>query len=175
MLRKLLSCILGGLLTGVCYAQVLQQDTKPITVNYTSGEVEHYVVKWTGSRDIDHHEDGHPSEPLNGWFTDTRQCHWSIASRIIRKVYLLNHNGQEYAQEEFTTPLVENFANKGSDFVLTQLRPENCGDANARYQSDVADSAKHMADVFPTNVAKDYQTVIDTMKGWPKVKSVQPK
>jgi hypothetical protein len=175
MLRKLLYCLLGCLLTGACFAQVLQQDAKPITVIYTSGEVEHYVVKWTGTRDIDHHEDGHPSEPLNGWFTDTRQCHWSIASRIIRKVYLLNHNGQEYAQDELTTPLVENFANKGSDFVLTQLRPENCGDANARYQSDVADSAKHMAEVFPSNVAKDYQTVIDTMKSWPKVKNVQPK
>ncbi len=175
MIRKLLFCLLGALLTSVCFAQVLQQDAKPITVTYISGEVEHYVVKWTGSRDIDHHEDGHPSEPFNGWFTDTRQCHWSIASRIIRRAYLLNHNGQEYAQDELTMPLVENFANKGSDFVLTQFRPENCGDANARYQSDVADSAKHMADVFPSNVAKDYLTVINTMKSWPQVKNVQPK
>lgn len=168
-------CVLGSLLICACYADILQQDAKPITVVYKSGEVEHYVVKWTGTRGIDHHEDGHPSEPLKGWLTDTRQCHWTISSQIVRKVYLLNHNGQEYAQEELTTPLVENFANKGSDFVLTQLRPENCGDADARYQSDVADSTKHMAEVFPDNVAKDYQAVIQTMKGWPNVKEVQPK
>ena len=74
-----------------------------------------------------------------------------------------------------TTPLVENFANKGSDFVVTALRPENCGDADARFRSDVADSAKHMVEVFASNVAKDYQAVIGTMKGWPKVKEVQPK
>ena len=162
-------------MTGVCHAQILQQDAKPVTVVYGSGEVEHYIVKWTGSRDIDHHEDGHPSVPLKGWITDTRQCHWSIASRIVRKVYLLNHNGQEYVQEEFTTPVVENFANQGGSFVLTQLRPENCGDANPRYESDVANSTKHMADLFPSSVAKDYQTVINTIRAWPKVKSVQPK
>jgi hypothetical protein len=171
------SGVLGSMfvLACVCYADVLQQDEKPITVTYKSGEVEHYIVKWSGTRDIDHHEDGHPSEPLNGWLTDTRQCYWSIASRITRKVYLLNHNGQEYAQDALTTPLVENFANKGSDFVVTQLRPENCGDTDARYKSDVANSTKHMSDVFPPNVAKDYQTVISTMKAWPNVKDVQPK
>jgi len=32
-----------------------------------------------------------------------------------------------------------------------------------------------MADAFPSNVAKDYHVVIDTMKGWPNVKEVQPK
>ncbi|MBB5337840.1 hypothetical protein [Tunturiibacter gelidoferens] len=170
-----LSCIVGCWLTGVCQAQILQQDAKPITVVYMSGEVEHYVVKWTGSRDIEHHEDGHPSEPLKGWITDTRQCHWSIATRIVRKLYLLNRNGQEYAQEELTTPLVENFANQGSDFILTQLRPENCGNANSRYESDVANSTKHVAELFPTNVAKDYQVVLNTLRTWPNVKSVQPK
>jgi hypothetical protein len=175
LMLKLLLCAIVGFAPALTRAQVLQQDAKPISVTYTSGEVEHYIVRWTGSREVDHHEDGHPSEPLKGWFTDTRQCHWSIASRITRKVYLLNHNGQEYAQEELTTPLVENFANKGSDFVLTQLRPENCGDANGRYQSDLADSTKHMADAFPSNVAKDYETLIKTMSSWPTVKSVQPK
>jgi len=175
MRKILLACGCIIFFAVICLGEILQQDAKPITVLYKSGEVEHYIVRWTGSRDIDHHEDGHPSEPLKGWFTDTRQCHWSIDSRIVRKVYLLNHNGQEYAQEELTTPLVENFANKGSDFVVTALRPENCGDADARYRSDVADSAKHMAEVFPGNVQKDYQTIIQTMKGWPNVKDVQPK
>jgi len=168
-------CILGLVLIGVCYADILQQGSKPVAVKYKNGNVEHYVVKWTGTRTIDHHEDGHPSEPLNGWLTDTRQCHWSISSQIIRKVYLLNQNGQEYAQEELTTPLVENFANKGSDFVLTQLRSENCGDANARYQSDVNDSTKHMSDAFPGVVDSDYKKVIETMKGWPNVQSILPK
>jgi hypothetical protein len=175
MLRLLHVCILTCLIVGICYADVLQTDSKPITVTYKSGEVEHYIVRWTGSRDVDHHEDGHPSEPLKGWFTDTRQCHWSINSRITRTVYLMNKNGQEFAQQELTTPLVENFANKGSDFVLTQLRSENCGDADARYKSDLADSVKHMAEALPPNAAKDYQTVINAMKGWPNVKEVQPK
>ena len=174
------ACFVGLLFcvatVGSCYAQeVLQSDSKPISVVYKTGEVEHYIVKWTGQRVIDHHEDGHPSEPLKGWLTDTRQCYWSIDSSILRRVYLLNKNGQEFAQAELTTPLVNNFANKGSDFVVTALRPENCGDANARYQSDVANSAQYMAQAFPPNVAKDYQTVISTMKGWPNVKDVQPK
>jgi len=156
--KSFVGCLIAVSLIGSCVAaDVLQQDAKPVTVVYKNGDVEHYIVRWTGTRDINHYEDGHPSEPLNGWFTDTRQCHWSIDTRVIRKVYIVNHNGQEYVQEQFTTPLVENFANKGSDFVLTQLRPENFGDANARFQSDVADSAKHMSEVFGPNVAKDFR------------------
>jgi hypothetical protein len=171
--------LLGGLMAlealHVNAQETLQQDAKPITVSYESEAVEHYVVRWTGLRDVNHREDGHPSEPLKGWFTDTRQCFWEINSRIVRRVYLLNHNGQQYAQEELTTPLAENFANKGSDFVLTQLRSENCGDADARFRSDVANSSKHMADVFPANVEKDYSDVLAIMRKWPGVKTVQPK
>ena len=160
---------------GAYAGEVTQTDSKPITVSYTVGADEHYIVRWAGTIDIEHHEDGHPSEPLKGWFTDTRQCHWAISSRITRRVFLLNRNGQEYVQEELTTPLTQNFANKGSDFVVTQLRPENCGDAEGRFQSDVADSKKHMHDVFQQVVTSDFAVVSSTMKGWPKVKNVDPK
>lgn len=156
-------------------AEVVQQDAKPLTVSYSKGAVEHYIVKWAGTIDVNKYETGHPAEPLNGWLFDTRQCHWSITSSIVRKVYLLNHNGQEFAEEVLTTPLTENFANKGSDYVVTQLRPENCGDAQSRFDSDVNDSKKHMVAVFPKDVAKDYEAVINTMKDWPDVTHVQPK
>ncbi|HEX4038645.1 MAG TPA: hypothetical protein VHX37_11355 [Acidobacteriaceae bacterium] len=154
--------------------EVVQTDAKPIKVVYNSGEVEHYIVRWQGTRKIDHHEDGHPSEPLKGWLTDTRQCFWSIDTQILRRVYLLNHNGQEFAQDELTSPLVEHFANKGSDYVVTQLRPENCNDADTRYKSDVADSTKHMAQVFSSVAGPDYQAVLAKMRAWPGVKSVEP-
>jgi hypothetical protein len=89
---RFVGVVLGGLMAlealHVNAQETLQQDAKPITASYESGAVEHYVVRWTGLREVNHREDGHPSEPLKGWFTDTRQCRWEIDSRIVRRAYL---------------------------------------------------------------------------------------
>ena len=162
-------------LTGIALADVIQQDSKPITVVYKNGVVEHYLVRWIGSRTIEHHEDGGPSKPFEGHPFDDRRCHWAIDTIVLRNVYLLNQNGQAFLQPELVTPVVEHFANQGNAFVVTSLASENCGQAEGRYQSDIADSTKHMSAAFPATVAADLPKIIATMRSWPNVKEVQPK
>jgi hypothetical protein len=136
--------------------------------------VERYVLHWSGTVNDNHYEDGHPSEPFKGWFTDTRQCHWTITSRIARTVSLVNHNGEPFQRTELAVPLSLSFANKGSDFVLLDLAPENCGKAQARYESDLANSRQHIRDSFGPGVAEDFASVLVTMRSWPQVNRVQP-
>jgi hypothetical protein len=147
-------------------AEVVKEDTRPLFVRYSSGDSERYVVKWTGSLESNHWEDGHPAIPLEGKFTDTRQCHWTINTQIVRKLFLINKVGEQFAKENLTTVLSLGSANQGSDFKLTQLRPENCGDAEARYQSDLKDARVAIGQAFNLVLEKDFQDLKTIVKGW---------
>jgi hypothetical protein len=125
-----------------------------VTLN-TFAETVHYKVTWVATLDTEVHEDGHPAEPFNGWFTDTRQCHWSLSSHIDRQVAMINKVGQEFAQSSLSRTYRSDFTGKGSDFQVFGLRPENCNDAADRRNSDINDARKNVSSVFPGLVDAD--------------------
>lgn len=65
------------------------------------------------------------------------------------------------------------FANQGSDFGLLALRPENCGDSEARFDSDVKDARNAVKAQLPNILATDAAKVKTTLKGWPNVVAVE--
>ena len=136
-------------------AETVQTKERTFAVKYKDGTVEHYKVTWVATLDIEVHEDGHPSEPLNGWFTDTRQCHWSLSAHIDRQVAMINKVGQEFAQSNLSKTYRSDFTGKGSDFQVFGLRPENCNDAAGRRDSDINDGRKNLMNVFPGLVEAD--------------------
>jgi hypothetical protein len=137
------------------FAETVQSKDRTFAVKYKDGTVEHYKVTWVATLDTEVHEDGHPAEPFNGWFTDTRQCHWSLSSHIDRQVAMINKVGQEFAQSSLSRTYRSDFTGKGSDFQVFGLRPENCNDAADRRNSDINDARKNVSSVFPGLVDAD--------------------
>lgn len=106
-------------------------------ITYEDGDTERYIANYTGQVRYRHWESGGPSKPLEGKFVDDRQCHWTIQSLIDRKVCLVSRDGRQYCQGNMNRVYGVQMAGQGSDFVLERLRPENCGDTQARYESDL--------------------------------------
>jgi hypothetical protein len=152
--------------------QVLRQQAIPVSVTLNSGAVEQYLVHWLGTVASNKFEEGHPAEPLKGWFTDTRQCHWSIQSEVVRKVYYVDQNGQASTENAVSTVFHSGFGNQGSDFVLTRLRPDNCGDSAARYQSDVNDAQMAVAGKFASIINEDRIRLAEELRKLPHVVNV---
>jgi hypothetical protein len=152
--------------------RVIRQQVVPVSVTLDSGVVEKYLVHWLGTVASTKSEEGHPSEPLKGWFTDTRKCHWSIQSEVVRKVYYVDQKGQASTDNGVTRVFHSGFGNQGSDFVLTQLRPENCGDSAARYQSDVNDAQAAVATKFHSIIMEDRERLAEELRTLPHVANV---
>jgi hypothetical protein len=157
--KRLVSFLLIGAATFCitlnAFAETVMTKERTFAVKYKDGTVEHYKVTWVATLDTEVHEDGHPSEPFNGWFTDTRQCHWSLSSHIDRQVSMINKVGQEFAQSTLSRTYRSDFTGKGSDFQVFGLRPENCNDAAGRRNSDINDARKNVSSVFPGLVDAD--------------------
>jgi hypothetical protein len=154
-------------------AQVVRQDAVPVEVTLDSGVVEKYLVQWLGTVGSSKVEEGHPAEPLKGWFTDTRQCHWSIQSEVLRKVYYIDHDGQVSTDDAVSKVFSSGYGNKGSDFILTQLRPENCNDAAPRYASDLGNAHSAVADRFSTVIVEDRARLVNELSALPHVANVK--
>ena len=153
---NLLAFVLVGILTAAqCVAETIQTTERAFAVKYKDGTVEHYKVTWLGIVDSEVHEDGHPSVPLNGWFTDTRQCHWSISSHIERQVAMINRVGQTFAQSSLSKSYSSDFTNKGSDFMVLGFRSENCNDAADRRNSDIGNARSNIISIFGGIVEAD--------------------
>lgn len=135
--------------------ETVQTKERTFAVKYKDGTIEHYKVSWVATLDVEVHEDGHPAEPFNGWFTDTRQCHWSIAAHIDRQVAMINKVGQSFAQSDLSRTYRSDFTNKGNEFQVFGFRPENCGDSAGRRNSDINDGRKNLMNVFPGLVDAD--------------------
>jgi len=153
-------------------ARVIRQQAIPVSVTLDSGAVEQYLVHWLGTVASNKFEEGHPAEPLKGWLTDTRQCHWSIQSEVLRKVYYVDQKGQASTENAVSTVFHSGFGNQGSDFVLTQLRPENCGDSAARYQSDVSNAQMAVARTFTSVINEDRIRLSEELRKLPHVVKV---
>jgi len=136
-------------------AVVVQQDLLPVTTKLDSGELRTYLVQWIATIGSHKTETGHPSEPLNGWFTDTRQCHWEIRTEVHRTVYFLDPQGKLATAQSASSVFSGGFNNQGSDFVFQNLRPENCGDAAARYDSDLKNANSTVGTTFAKVVRED--------------------
>jgi hypothetical protein len=149
IIRFLLVLATTVCMTLAAAAETVQTKERTFAVKYKDGTIEHYKVTWIATLDVEVHEDGHPAVPLNGWFTDTRQCHWSLSSHIDRQVAMINKVGQEFAQSNLSRTYRSDFTGKGSDFQVFGLRPENCNDAAGRRNSDINDARKNLLNVFP--------------------------
>lgn len=152
--------------------ETVRTETRPMTVKYSSGKTEQYIVEWTGTLRNHEWESGGPSKPAEGHFVDDRQCHWELEPKITRKLYLVNEVGDHFAKEDLTTAYQVHFQNQGAGFMLVGLRSENCGDADARYRSDVNDGRKNIEAVFQSTVDSDLAKLISQVKAWKMVVKV---
>lgn len=162
-----------GDLKNVEGANVIQQDAVPLAATLDSGEVRSYLVQWVATISSQKSEIGHPSEPLKGWLTDTRQCKWSIETEITRKVYFINPQ-EGFATEQSVSKVFSGGSqNEGSSFVVQTLRSENCNDADARYKKDLNDARSTLMSLFPNTVTKDREVVQADIMRVPHVKKVE--
>jgi hypothetical protein len=152
--------------------EVLGSETRPFLVKYQNGMVEKYIIQWTANLAVNHWESGGPAKPLEGKFVDDRQCHWTTNATVIRRVYLTNQGGELFEKKDLATPFESNFKGEGAGFKLIQFRPENCGDAEARYQSDLSDSRRALRANLPGVIKNDMPDVLAVMKAWANVKEV---
>lgn len=172
-LSKLVFAVAALSAASVSWAEEVVRDSKPFLVKYTDGIAEKYVAEWIGIVSWDKSESGGPAVPLKGKFIDDRKCHWTITAVVTRRLYLMNRNGDRFKKDDFDAVFNAKHVGQGSDFVLTQLRPENCGDAEARFQSDVNDARKALRDQFAGITASDVNAVKEKVKGWPGFKAVE--
>jgi hypothetical protein len=154
--------------------QVVKQQLTPVNVTLDSHVVEKYLVHWLATISYKKGEDGHPAEPLKGWLTDTRKCHWTIQSEVLRKLYYINAEGQPATYIGASRIFHSGFGNQGSDFVLTQLRPENCQDegAVARYMSDLHDARTAVSKKFASVIVEDRKQLARELGKLPHVANV---
>lgn len=138
--------------------EIAHQD-RMFRARYADGTQERYLVAYRGIVKQYARESGGPAIPEQGKFIDNRQCHWNIDSRIERTVYLVHRSGRNIPYEKLSNRWQVPFTNKGSDFVLTQLRSENCNDAWARFASDVTNAKQRVNAEFVTVIASDLETL----------------
>lgn len=148
---------------------VVQEDSHPLIVRYANGTIERYIAKWTGNVRVLEWEDGEPATWTHPW--DNRRCHWQIGTHIDRKLYLTNALGEQFAKEDMVKVYNTNLNNDGSSLTI-ELRPENCNDTEARFQSDVKDATLHVQQQFQGKVASDLEALKTTIHGWDKVVDV---
>lgn len=75
-----------------------------------------------------------------------------------------SHSGAILEIGELDSFVASSFANEGNAFVVSQMRPENCNDAQARFESDMRDVRAKVTSEFPELVAKNLPLQIDKLK-----------
>jgi hypothetical protein len=178
-MMRINSAVLTCVVTFVAVAAYADENTvgsrqKSYTVDYGNGNKEIYVVKYRAVVSNSKSEDGHPSEPLKGRPTDTRQCHWNIETSIVRDVCLVSASGQQFCQGSLTRVYGTSFSGKGSDFKVLALRPENCGDADARYRSDLNNAQNNVQSALSGVADNDVKIVEADLMTTTRAASVKP-
>jgi len=157
---KLAALVLATLSPGVCLARSeidqvkpVQQQERSMVVEYKSGEKIKYAVVFVGAVHVNRFEDGNPStlDPFHPF--DDRKCHWTVTPSITRQTFIVLPDGERAEKRDLAFVYNVPFSNQGSDFVLMQLRPENCSDAQARFDSDVNNGV--------ASVNRDMSAVLD--------------
>lgn len=145
---------------------------RSFSVVYQNGGKETFVAKYRGAVQNSKWESGGPAKPFEGKFTDDRQCHWDISTQIVRDVCLVSASGQQFCQGQLNRIYGTSFSGKGSDFKLLQLASENCGQADARYKSDLNNARDAVAAAMDGVLENDLKRVRDDLSTMPNVKVV---
>jgi len=107
---------------------------------YSDGTTEQYLVSYRGFVKQYMKESGHGVNPEYDWFIDTRQCHWSIDTRVIREVLLVHRSDEltpyEVRHEKLSKRWNVPFTSKDSDSVFTRIWSDDCNDAWERFERD---------------------------------------
>lgn len=144
------------------FSEVIGERTRSFIVKFADGGSERYVAKYIGKVNLNKWESGKPStwdHPV-----DTRQCHWTIESYVERESCLASKTGETFCKGELNRMFGTSFTNKGSDFVVTGLRRENCGNAESRYQSDVSNAKNTVNDLLGRILEEDTASYISDLK-----------
>lgn len=147
----------------------LNNSTRVFRARLQDGSNITYKAQWQGYAEFDTREDGGPSiwtHPI-----DDRRCHWSASGRIIRSVAVVV-GGQDYWNDSLTTAFSQGSQGEGSEFDLTQLRPENCNDCRDRRESDFANMRNRVNGALAGVVEQDLPIVIEGIRGLPGVVEV---
>ena len=155
-----------------CIAEQVGEQDQSYIAKFDDGTAERYIARYTGVLNNVINESGHPSEPLKGWFTDTRQCHWQITTEIVRQWCLVSKTGAQFCDGSFKKVWSTLKSGQGSDLVVFDLAPENCGSARLRYNSDVNDLKNKVSSQISNIVKSDIDTLSDEMKNQLKAVSV---
>jgi hypothetical protein len=153
-------------------AEIVKSAFLPVKITFDSGKVENYLVQWAGAVSPERLETGSPAEPLRGSFLDTRRCQWKITSEVTRKVYFVDDQNEVSTEDAVTKLFSVGAGNQGSDFVLSQMRPENCNDAAPRFASDLIGTKSLVEQKFPLVVGTDKGQVAVELRKLPHVESV---
>jgi hypothetical protein len=155
------SAILGALVSAPIIAEVVADDTRLLKVQYSDGAVETYSVHYVANFSSEIHEEGHPSIPLRGWLTDTRQCHWSFNGSIDRQACLVNHGGRTICPAELSRVYHDESAQRGAGgWSFAQgVHPENCGEARPRAQQDVESHRQALINQMPAIIQQDREVL----------------
>jgi hypothetical protein len=133
--------------------ETLRNTERTVNVKYSDGFVEKYIVAYNGVVNVAKEERG------SARFPDNRQCFWSIQTYVGRQIYSVNRQGQRAVLEQFNRKFETAFANQGDDFKILKLRPENCNDANNRFESDVNNAKQAIQQKFEPIVTEDLKTL----------------
>ena len=115
------------------WTESLETDSRVFRTKFKDKSVVTYRVDYSGHLNGHVREKGEPSTLLNP--IDNRRCYWNGDGHILREVKVIV-GGQEYVKPDLTTVFKKGHTGEGSEFILPELRSENCNDSRPRRDSD---------------------------------------
>ena len=117
------------------------------------GAMETRTLKYLGKIQMSVTQSGKSSSWLHP--IDTRQCHWSIQSYIVREVCLLSLSGRAYCEMAEEKLLHLKDKGNGKRFKLRILQGENCGDLSKMIDRKYRDQEKQLLHAWDDVIKKD--------------------
>jgi hypothetical protein len=147
--------------TMASWHEELNSDLRTFQVKFKDGSEVLHKVTWHGVMDAHVEEGGGPAtwtHPI-----DDRRCSWGASGAILRQVAVVIA-GQEYVNQKLTAVYNANSENVGSSFVVTNLRPENCNDSQARRDSDFQNMRNTINGMLQKVIQSDLPLVQNAIK-----------
>jgi len=157
----------------VAIAEELRTTERKVVAKFPDGFSEQYVAVYKGIVNLQQREEGGPAKPLEGKFIDDRRCHWTIDTFITREVFQINRAGRRSIYEKLTNVYTAPFTNEGTAFNVWALRPGNCGDTQARRESDHQNAKTAVTNRFQETINSDVEPLKTTMKNEMQASSIE--
>lgn len=125
-----------------------------------------FKAQWQGYGDFAWSESGKASTWDHPF--DDRTCHWTATGRIVRSIAIVLA-GQEYWRDDLTTAFTAASANQGSPFQFGDFQAENCGQCEARRESDFRNMREQINGALAGTMEQDLPYVIASLKALPEV------